>query len=321
MAGRSGTKRLGHRDAQRMQLVLDLARGKRISTQDILGRYYQDVSPSSFPKTFKRDRDSLEAEGVYLAEETHGTSKTWTLDRKRTIADLSELDDDSARMLALIMQPLVTDPATADPSALGAAVARIGRDISPAIKREAHVCDRAVMDAVHEAFQRRLPCELSYQALSDSRPTSRLIRVFGIFELASSIYVVGLRSREGQSDAMRTLNLARAKRATVREDFAPYEIPTDFDVTDYQLLPFEIGEGPAVPIKAYVPRTAGPTFKAAARKRGFAEAHRGGAIVWTIAARDMPGAASWLIEVGALPLGPDSLVEAWLSLTQAGGEL
>lgn len=312
-------RHLGHRDALRARLALDLVDGKTLDAQQVRRRYYADVSDASFHKTFKRDRAALEGEGIHLVEEPVGTAKLWRLDRTRSLADLSAIDDEEARVAATLLRPLVNDGATANQGALGCAVARIGRNIDDALLGASERnCSQQVLSAVTEGLQTRRPCELTYTAVGEASARTRTLLTYGIFELGGNTYAVGLRRRAGAEDALRTLNLRRAAQARVRSDQGHYDVPADFDINDYRLLPFELGDESPMRARIYVSRACAPAFREQARKRGDQRPKQGGAIDWEIDVRNTQACASWCIEVGALPVGPAALVEAWEKLLTGG---
>lgn len=317
MPRRTKGRHLGHRDALRARLALDLVDGAALTAQQVTGRYYANVSASSFHKTFKRDRDALEAEGIYLVEEPVGTAKIWRLDRRRTIADLSATTDNEARVTATLLRPLIDDPTTANPSALGCAIARMGRDIADAgVGKTDPGCNQQTLATVAQALQERRPCELAYTARDEAEPVFRLMLVYGLFELGGCTYVVGLRKRNGKDDAIRTLNLARASAAVIRDELERYDIPADFDIADYRLLPFEIGPEEPAEATLYVSRSCAAAFREQARRRGTQRPKQGGSIEWRGTVRNTPACAAWCTEVGAIPLKPQTLVDAWEQLLE-----
>lgn len=310
---RAGAGRhLERRDMLRTHLLLDLAQGRRMTSADIKDRYYRDVADSSFHKTFKRDRDALAAEGAFLTAHSSGTAKSWSIDRTRSLASVSEESDAEARVASVILRALVTDPSTPDAGLLGQSIARLGRgSCEGMVSGRATTCDRDVLVAATQALQAHKPCALSYRALGEQATRRRVMRIYGIFELGGATYAVGLRSREGAQDAMRTLNLARAQAAEVLLDETSYAIPPDFDLDDYRLLPFEIGGDASADLRLHAPKALAPALLGRVRRRGAASCADDGSVVWTGTTRNYERAASWAIEVGVIPLAPHEVVERW----------
>lgn len=314
MTTHQNSRHLHPRDALRSRLALDVMRGARLTLASIKNGYLSGLSDESLHKTFQRDRAALKAEGIHLAEKLTGTEKSWGLDRTRSLADLSQLSDTDARAIATLLHIISADPSTPDPSVLGFATARIGRTVGSDVVVHKPSGSSEVLTAIAEGLQTRQPCELVYQAIDDARPTRRVLQTFGIFELSNSVYAVGMRERAGHKNALRTLNLSRAVRARVRHDLPHYEIPLDFDVREYRLLPFEIGDDPTITATLYVPRDAVAMFRERARKRGAVATRQKGALEWSVDVSNLDALVSWTIEVGCIPLAPDALVEAWRSL-------
>lgn len=298
-----------HRDDVRLRLAVDLMNGATLSTELLAERYYASMSPSSFHKTFKRDREALEEQGIHLAMRADGRKKLWTLDRERTVARPSEVGEDAGRALQLLLQPLVGQTAAADARELAFALARIGRK-PPVLQQGEPNPSGKIYRTLLEAFEERRPCAIAYRSLLDDASIERVIRPYGFFELGSSTYVVALRSRQGASNEIRTLNLGRVRRARLLADNPPYEIPQGFDVADYRLLPFEIGEHPQT-VRFVIPLPQAPSFREAVRRRGTVEERENGSLIWTGKSCDHATAARWAIERGAIPVAPSSLVEVW----------
>lgn len=313
-----GKKRqLGHRDVLRTRLAAELISGRELGAEQLIAEHYHGISPSSFHKTFKRDRDALAAQGIHLTESTSGTAKRWRIDASLSLADLGSLSDEDALLLANLLEPLVRERMTSRPQELGQAVARLGR-CAPGMSaaRDEPPCNRSVLAAVTSSLAARTPCELLYQSLSDPTPVWRLLRPYGLFELNEAIYVVGLREREGSEPAMRTLNLSRAHEVRPRTDLPSFEVPSSFSLGAYRLLPFELGPETAREAHFYVPRSVAPTFREEVGERGRAVPKQGGSMEWHAFIKDTPRAASWAVEVGAIPLEPRELVDAWTNLLE-----
>ena len=166
-----------------------------------------------------------------------------------------------------------------------------------------------------EGIGRRKPVSIAYQSLTDDEPVRRTMCVWGLFSIGDTTYAVGPRTKAGAELAMRTYNLSRATSAEVLGREPSYEIPEDFRVSDWRLLPFEIGID-HVPATFHVPQQALSGFLQLARRRGTVSADADGGSRWEIVARDVKGCARWAIAAGIYPLAPASLVEAWESLLE-----
>lgn len=299
------------------RILLDLMGGEHISSEAIRQRYYQDLSTSSFHKTFQRDRAALEAEGIHMVERTHGLAKTWTLDAKWTLADMTSVSAEDARVVAALLRLAASDPSVPHHGTLGEAVARIGLSscAGPMQESQGSREPSPTLATILEGIGRRKPVSIAYQSLTDDEPVRRTMCVWGLFSIGDTTYAVGPRTKAGAELAMRTYNLSRATSAEVLGREPSYEIPEDFRVSDWRLLPFEIGID-HVPATFHVPQQALSGFLQLARRRGTMSADADGGSRWEIVARDVKGCARWAIAAGIYPLAPASLVEAWESLLE-----
>lgn len=307
---RTGMRKPVRRDVLRCHIALDVLAEPSIPTERLVERYYATTSTSSLYKTLARDREALAEEGIHLTATSKGTSKVWSADRARTLA-AGGLSDDDARGVQQALRPLISQEDPSGAAELGRALVRLGRDLSGNGLPQHDVASPEALGAIATALGVRKPCELDYQALGDARGVTRILLPYGIFELAGATYVVGLRRKHGFEDAVRTLNLDRVRSARVLSDEPAYEIPADFRIEDYRLLPFEMGDGPATAATFFVPKAQVVPFRAEARRRGRVSARGGGALTWSITVRDIARAASWAPIAGVIPLDPPELVAAW----------
>lgn len=308
---------LGHRDYIRCCLVLDFMNEGQISSSALKHRYYQDLSSESFHKTFKRDRDALEDEGIFLTQHKDGTEKRWALRKDCSLADISCFPEIERRACAILLHAYMNNPELTNTNGLGASVARIGQDICSGLQllpASTPLCKKDVLQTVAEAHALRKPLQITYKSLEDEHAEERIVQPWGLFSIGQHIYMVGMRSKEGQTDALRTLNLERVVKATALTNTEPFSVPGDFVVDDYRLLPFEIGTEPTQKLSVYIAPNNVSEFKAAVRKRGRFEVTSDSGLQWSGSMKDTALAASWIAEVGAIPTEPKALIEAWESL-------
>lgn len=306
--------RLTHRDIVRTRLALDFMQGNRLSSDELMSTYYRDVTESSFHKTFKRDREALAHEGLMLMETRHGTAKTWELDRTHALAS-ADASQSERRITAYLLSTLSQTPFPLPFREMGEAACRIGQDsVQPQSPTQIPSGIREVLEHLSEAFQTKHTCELNYQALSDTSPRIRKLNVYGLFDLGGTTYAVGLRQKEGAPNAMRTLNLSRVTHVRICWDDPCYTIPTGFDISDYRLLPFELGSDEIYTATFYVSAPAAPLFRQRARKRGSITENPDGSLIWSISVAASEKAAVWAVESGIYPLSPAHLVQTWETL-------
>lgn len=312
---RKGPRKVVGRDVVRCHIALDALTEPSVPTERLIRRYYSSTSAASLYKTLARDREALAGEGIHLVSTTRSTAKLWSVDRTRTLAG-HELAADEARCVQQALRPLIGRVEGGDPAELGRALVRVGRDLSNHAGPRPNQDDKApaALSVVTRALGMRRPCELDYQAVGEGEAVTRILLPYGVFRLAGHTYVVGLRRRRGANDAVRTLNLARATAGRVLVDEDRYEIPQDFRIEDYRLLPFEIGRGEGVVATFFVPKAQVSAFRAEARRRGKAKGRGGGSLTWTIVVRDIERAARWAPVAGVIPLDPPALVDTWSNL-------
>lgn len=307
-------KNLGHRDYLRCCLALDIMSKPQLSSEVIQKRYYQDIEPGSFHKTFKRDRDEFEREGLFLTEQKQGPLKIWSIDKERSLADTKDITQTERGILGTLLQACLTSPDTTEVNALGASIARIGQSTCSGLQQlptQNLLCKKETLSRVAQALSLAKPITVDYQSLADNKPQSRTLQPWGIFVLGQSVYVVGLRSKTGQNDAIRTLNLERISHVEILKEEPEFTIPADFHVADYRLMPFEIGDEPQQDARFFVDASALSEFKAAIRKRGSLETLDNGNAIWTCPLRDTAEALRWALEAGVIPLAPDALTSVW----------
>lgn len=320
--GRPSSKKgesLGHRDLIRCRLIAEFMPGLKIASFRLRDSFYSSTSESSFHKTFSRDRDALAQEGVYLEETSSGSSKYWALN-PISLADTTAASETERRTVAILLKAAKSAPDLATPNSLSSSIARIGQsgsvDIQQSPMREPY-CDQTILAALSEALHTRTPINLSYRRAGDARAHKCILYPYGMFSLGRSIYVVGLRTIKDGEDAVHTFSTERIHGAKLLTTESPYTIPEDFSLDSYRLLPFEIGAETAQDCSFLVEKDLLSTFETAVHGRGAFEKSKGNFVVWKCSElKNTPMAASWAIEVGAMPLSPASLVEQWKALNE-----
>lgn len=319
MKGQSPRKgmSLGHREFIRCRILFDLLKTKRVSSEEFARRYYTSLSSESFHKTFKRDREALAAEGIYLTEHKEGSSKMWSLDREKSLAAVSDLAETDRLVNALLLRAAQTNPAARQQNALGAAIARIGQTSSAGTRSLPELpplCNKDILTLVTEAFEKRVSVKIEYKSAADTKAHARILRPYGLFSLGRSVYVVGLRSQEGMQDEVRTYNLERISKASLLGELPTYLVPSDFSIEDYRLLPFEIGDETPQTLEVHVEASNQDYFASLVGKRGTFEENSDGSCVWKASLCNSAAAARWAIEVDVIPLAPQSVTTIWASI-------
>ena len=318
---RKEKKTLERRHIMRTYLALDFIDGSTLTARELKGRYYAGLSDSSFHKTFKRDRDELEKAGIRVCETKDGQAKRWKIDASSLAGNLSEELDEYSRITGTLARTLMRDPASSNPKALGPAIARASLSTGAGSAASAPAqdgFDANCLPTITEALRIRKPVLVNYQAKGDKAPQKRLFKPYGLFSTAGYVFVVGMRSKAGEADAMRTYNLSRVHGAQIEEDEPTFTVDHDFRLENYQFLPFEIGEGESTKAWFRIPqkraKTAPDVTQRADRPGSERISRQGGAVDWSCYIHDVGAAARWAVENGLYPFEPPELVEEWKSL-------
>lgn len=282
-------------------------------------QYKDDVSESSFHRTFDRDRKALAREGIYLKEEriSGGSSKRWKIDEAKTFASVENYSKLERRTTATLLDALINNPETLNTGELADCIAKIGQglcDIPQEVQNDSLLCPKTVLETVKQALYGRIPLNLKYR---NSKHKKCIFYPYGMFSLGRYMYVVGLRT-SGEDSAIRTYNLQRINERSLKllEKKEPYSIPADFNIDKYYYLPFEIGTDERQSIRLYIDKRSLTNFTLAVHGRGQLEKRDDGSAIWSGEMVNTAMAASWCIENDAIPLGPDSLVDAWTALNE-----
>lgn len=343
-SSRKGTN-LESRDYVRCCIALDFMVEHEISSKTLMDRYYNITNPSpvgdskgetsqkeaslqipnnalkksSFHRSFSRDRKELEKEGLYLKERKDGSSKFWSVDEERSYANTGNLTENDRLVVARLLQIAMTNPELGSPHTLGACIAKIGQDgcvNQLQADDEKKNYNTETLKVLAEALQERKPIKISYKSLKERKASTRILQPWGMFSVGKDMYVVGPRETEGKQTAMRTYNLARIKNAKILQGEPSYSIAPDFSINDYRLLPFEIGDAKPINLTFYVDAAHVDEFTLNARKRGTITHKPDGSARWSGTMKDIDTAARWALEVGAIPLEPQSLIDAWVAINE-----
>lgn len=274
-----------------------------VTSMSIYSTFYPDLSMDSAQKAFKRDRESLAICGLVVREVgVDGSQSLWQVDEKSSYAGQVDIDPADAAAFAVACQPLLLDPAFPMSEELGFALTKVYSAFGRKAENVAGSTRRG--DKVERALATAMTCGQALQidyVDAQGAGSSRLIAPYGTFALRGRLYVVAVRLDEKGTpveDSIRTYRAERIKKATVKKAVR-YEVPADFDVADYRKLPFQLG--PAVCVGSFLMPEEG------------AEEDEGAA---SAAPRELPvsnleDAAAWAISVGARPVAPAELVDAW----------
>ena len=287
-----------------LSLAIALINTRRpLTTTEIRREFYSaDLSDAAFAKTFSRDRKQLLATGLVVCCNKKGKNKedvaTWYVDADASFANESVLTAQDALLLDFLLLPLASDPSYPYARDLRLALTKIDRAFDgtsrAAIPPEARSRNSNI-SRLEECRAVGHAASITYER-ADGSTVDRTVAPYGFFYLLNNTYMVA--ANMDDSDAgPHTYRLDRvlASKELPRKSF---EVPDDFDVRDFIVLPFQIGD---------------PLYNAT-----FEDANGTQRIEYVC---DESMAASWAIAKGMRPLNPESLVLEWRRILNqtAGG--
>ena len=288
-----------------LSLAIALINARRpLTTTEIRREFYpMDMSDAAFAKTFARDRKQLLATGLVVCGNKKGANKqdvaTWFVDADASFANESVLTAQDALLLDFLLLPLASDPSYPYARDLRLALAKIDRAFDGSSKAvippEARMRNNNI-SRMEECRAAGHAASITYKR-ADGSTVERVVAPYGFFCLLNNTYMVAANLDEPE-DGPHTYRFDRvlSSKELPRRSFV---IPDDFDVRDFIVLPFQIGE---------------PLYYATF------EDSKGTHRVEYVCDESM--AASWAIAKGMRPVDPESLVLEWKRMLEraAGGK-
>ena len=280
-----------------------------ISSQEVHAAHYADLSDDSFRRKFSRDREKLVECGLVIRQVGQDVRDAlWQADDS-SFADGSSLSSDDALMLDVLCTQLVSDPSFAWHDELRLALAKVDHAfgaltaarLSPT--RQSNETLKTLLSCVEHS---RLAA-LTYIDAKGAR-TERTVAPYGHFGLRGNVYFVCAQVRDDALDPnnLRTLRADRVER--VKQLAKRFEMPEDFCVDDYVVLPFQIG-ATSCTAQLMTTSTTDPDMLADLSRRS--RLHDG---LHEVAVSDVTAAARWAIAAGMRPTSPEELVTEWRQL-------
>ena len=291
-----------------------------MTSQEVRRDFYPELGDAAFRKSFQRDRTRLATAGILIkSAKTASGEPGWWVDEDVSFAHENQFTPEDALVLDCLLLPLASDPSQPFSRDLRHALAKIDRSFdgssAAVLPAEARRRNNS-LTRIEEAMTKDHAIRMSY-VRADGSQTTRVVAPYGLFPLRNTTYLVADRINENDGTCARephTYNLERI--SNVRElARLSYEIPADFDVRDFRILPFQMGE-PLYTGAFFVPQRR----VHAARAQGTAHqtwtpAHEGQKMLTAVC--DEEAAAAWDIAEGVRPVAPESLVSAWEARIQA----
>lgn len=284
-----------------LTLAIALINARRpLTTTEIFNEFYEGMREDSFRRAFLRDRNHLVKAGLVIRRgPDRADSYTWEVDREASFAKEDLLTKEDALTLDALLLPLASDPSYPYARDLRLALAKIDRSFdgsSSAILPPSARKRNNNITRLEECMTAHHVARIVYERADGTR-TDRLVAPLGFFHLNGRTYMVASNMVDDQLEPPHTYNLERVLSVHESQK-ASFSWPLDFDVRDYILLPFQIGE---VLYEATFCMDDGSTR------------------IETVCDEIM--AASWAIAEGATPRRPASLVEEWTRQLKAAGDV
>lgn len=290
-----------------------------VSSSTINIDLYPDLDDESFNRQYLRDRELLDTFGIHIREaDSDGNDSRWQIDESSYVQG-DGLGAQDARMLYVLCHDMAYDQAFAYRDELRMALAKI----SQMYRGTTFPQSDDTTPTQHKLLSVLVSCMGSHQGVratytkANGDATTRDLALLGSFGLRGRTYFVASKvQRDGSlvPDSVRTYRLDRFEKAHALAGVS-YQIPLDFSVSDYERLPFQIGET-AGTARFLVPSDAGREVTRALSTHGEATPQDDGSLVWEVAYSDIHAAASWAVGVGITPVSPHQLADECASICQ-----
>lgn len=289
-----------------------------LTSSSVARAFYPKLAPNSFHKAFARDRAMLADCGVLVEERTSaGEESSWEVNEERSFAQGAELGAVEAMTLELACRPLLTEGSFPFAGELRFALAKLNRAFAESVGGEGgHAAGESrQLAALRTCLVTRHAASATYVD-AHGHESERVIAPYGFFDLRGVLYLVAGRIDVPVTDAKGTMRTYRVDRfSRVKEDTrTTFEVPPDFNVDDWRLLPFQIGNV-ITDATFEVPPAREEEVRRASLGHGHFE-RRQETLVWHVEASSLADAASWAVAQGIRPLSPPGLVDAWRAVLE-----
>ena len=282
---------------------------------------YGSDNRESDRRKFQRDRESLAEHGIMVREvRAEGMAETeessWEIDRRRTHAERGSLSPDDAELvLAAIDETFELHADNPERWPLQRAYLKLkelmGIEASAAPEHDGARGYSPVLQTIWDAFMARRPARFVYRS-ADGSERAREVELYGTFARGNHSYLVGLDRGAGGMRTFRTDRIVRARHTPASA--GTYDVPVEFDIEDYQFLPFDFSDAEPVDAVFMFPANVDEhELELLTRRRGTLTSETD-AWRWEIAVRDLDAAAVFCLghtSLGMRPVSPRALIEAW----------
>lgn len=297
-----------NKDEQRAQKLLALAMDLMsspapIPTARLMERHFTGLSHEAARKQLARAREALATCGLIIEQTRTRKGTLWSVDP--ACYPLEGLDQNDASVVQLLTVPLLRDESFPHRGNLRFALMKLGN--SPTLTSEKPpILDDHTLEAVRACLDTHHILKLDYEDAA-GKLTHRRVAPLGLFEFRAFTYLVCNVSPAMDPDGIRTLRCDRMSHAS--KTSATYQVPADFDVNEYRLLPFQMGPSIARCTFALPESTQALLVETTLGKGELYTS--GNQRLWDVEASSFDDAAAWAIAHGLTPMAPDELVERW----------
>ena len=285
-----------------------------VSSSTIRSELYPEVDVNSFKRQFLRDRELLASFGLVIREvDDNGGDTLWQVDEGVSYVQGDGLSAKDARMLYVLCHDMAFDQSFPYRDELRVALAKISR----MYRGTAIPYTDTTTSSQHKLLAALVSCMTNHHAAQITytdamgATSERIIAILGAFGLRGNTYFVASRAQKDgtlTNDSVRTYRLDRFDK--VRElQKSSYAVPDDFSVSDYERLPFQIGDTQGI-ARFKFDGTENKQVTRASATHGT-KRDEDGITYWDVPYSDTDAIASWSIAEMLIPLAPSDLQAAW----------
>lgn len=299
-AGASASERI-------VNLALYLASARRpVSAREIatdVAGYPTGQSDAAFGRMFERDKDELRRAGFVIELDRASETERYRFDADATFAEAVDLTPVEAVELRAAAAAMLSDPSFPYAEDLRLALAKLtaasdaSLGSSPSVKDslsadEDPEAQGAAVAELTRAIGTRKRVSFAYTG-AGGRSSERTVEPWGLFARDGRWYLV---ARDPAADGVRVFAIARAAELHVdpaRPKTPDFEVPSDFDVRTWMLMPFQYGSE----TREAVLRLSGPAAHRATglvAGQGILRPEPGGTLLWNVPFADETLLARWI---------------------------
>ena len=292
-----------------------------VAASTIRSELYTSLDDGSFKRQFLRDRDLLASLGLVITEvESSDTDTLWQVNEQASFVQGDGLSAKDARMLYVLCYDMAYDQAFPYRDELRIALAKISRmyrGMTFPHTDTSSPSERKLLAVLISCMSNHRAAAVTYTD-AQGNTSDRTLALLGSFGLRNKTYFVASRVNKDGSlvdDSVRTYRLDRFGKAREVTQIS-YRVPLDFSVSDYERLPFQIGD-PCGKARFAITDKPGKHLTRALETHGSTcddDAQR----TWEVSYSDVDAVAAWAVAAGITPLEPQAICDRWTQiLTEA----